>query len=340
LSKIQEKEMTEMAKPPRFFFGFLLIALISIPFHLYCREIDGIIDKDEYPFKRVLDRGRYILFWHFGDKTVSFGISARTRGWVAVGFDPIFAMEDADMVFGWIDESGTAKVIDAHSVGRLGPHPPDEEQNGTFDVLEFAGSEKGGVTVIEFSRPLTAEDKNDKAIQPEGGNTIIWAYGKNDDFTNIHKKRGTATLQARPSGALRKGLSTLLAAHLTTMSLSFVLMAFGILIPRYMKKNRWWLKAHKAIGLVGACIGVAGVGTAIYMVSAGSGEHFRVLHSYFGLVTIIAIVVSPSVGYAFLKLKKKEYKLFFKKVHPWIGRASLLLMLGTVVLGLFTAGIM
>ncbi len=123
------------------------------------------------------------------------------------------------------------------------------------------------------------------------------------------------------------------------MSLAFVIMAFIGYIARFMKGRKWWLNTHKVLGVVAAILGVMGVGSAVFMVSLTTGIHIRVVHSYFGLVGAVIFIASPILGFGFLK-GKRERKLLYRKTHRWFGRISLLMVIATIILGLFQAGIL
>lgn len=120
----------------------------------------------------------------------------KTKGWVAIGFEPTSRMKDADMIIGWVQD-GKVKVIDAYSTGETGPHPPDEKLGGRSDILSYGGSEKGGVTVIEFKRKLSTGDKFDKDLKPGSTVKFIFAMADADEFTkkhNVAKGYGQLTL--------------------------------------------------------------------------------------------------------------------------------------------------
>jgi hypothetical protein len=323
----------------------LLIASISVlavfflTSALQGNTVNGIIEEGEYQSSVEYAQGQYRLFWSIRDEIVYFGISADTQGWVAVGFDPVEAMKDADMVMGLVDDNGTVSVIDIYSIGPNGPHIPDEELGGRQHILESAGTEHDGATTIEFSRKRRTGDEFDKVFFPEGGNKIIWAFGFSDDPEDFHAERGYGLITEAEGEIVVPITSRLLLIHIFTMSLSFLLMAFGIAVPRYMKKHRWWLKTHRSIEISGASLGVVGVGTGITMVQLLSGLHFRVVHSYFGFATIVLILLAPVLGQMIFK-GKRERKPAFRKWHRRIGRIALLLMLATIVLGLMQAGIL
>lgn len=244
------------------------------------------------------------------------------------------------MAVGWVGAEGTLTLYDAFATGPYGPHPRDETLGGKNDILEAAGRESGGTTVIEYSRPLAAGDEYDKPVMPGGGNGLIWAYGESDDFAVVHMKRGTARLLPGEGQTAAAGRpNPVLLAHIVAMGMSFSVMAAGVLIARSLKKKKWWLKTHRALGNTGAALGAVGLGIAVYMVAVKSGIHFRIVHSWFGLFAFLLILLSPIFGQTFLKAKK-ERKPFFRLTHRLVGRFALLIMLAAVVLGLIQAGIL
>ncbi len=97
-------------------------------------------------------------------------------------------MKNADIIMGFVKD-GSVSIFDLFSTGDFGPHPPDTELGGTDNIIEFAGSDDGTYTIIEFKRLLTTGDKYDNDIV-EGKNQIIWAYGNADDIEIKHSTRG------------------------------------------------------------------------------------------------------------------------------------------------------
>ncbi len=315
----------------------MLFLCMALPLAM-SQAIDGKIDSGEYALKAEFGGGDHKLHWRFQGDTGVFAIEAKTTGWVALGIDPEQVMNKADMIFGWVTEDGQVNVVDTFATGPNGPHPPDTELGGSADVLEYGGTQRDGVTTIEFSRSLNTGDRYDKEVPREGTLKVIWAYGDSDDFEEFHAKAGYGTLDmTAPGGSFPVGVYLFLA-HIILMSLSFVLLVTGMFIARNRKKIRWWLKAHRPMGIVGGVTGVAGVVLASIMVASRSGIHLRVLHAWLGVITIIAIAATPIIGQAFLKLKKGKKML--RTTHRWMGRASLTLMLAVIIFGLFQAGIL
>ena len=154
--------------------------------------LDGIVSEGEYDNMLSFDDGNHLLYWSYEGEKVKMAMKAKTTGWVAVGFSPTMRMKDADMIIGWVDENGDVHMIDAFSTGETGPHPPDASLGGTYDILEFGGSEAGGWTTIEFVRNKVTPDAYDREIKDDI--TIIWAYGSQDDPASAHSARGSGTL--------------------------------------------------------------------------------------------------------------------------------------------------
>ncbi|WP_297091659.1 DOMON domain-containing protein [Thermococcus sp.] len=148
-------------------------------------KADGVIGENEYAHQLSLAGGKLVVYWRNDGEYLYMALKGQTTGWVAIGFEPTDKMKDADMVFGWVQE-GNAVVIDAYSTGTYGPHPPDEKLGGSSDIIEYAGKEENGYTVIEFKRKLNTGDQYDKAFTPGQKVKFIFAMADADDFTTKH----------------------------------------------------------------------------------------------------------------------------------------------------------
>jgi len=172
----------------------VVAALVMLPAGVWAAQpnVDGVVKVSEYDHRTVLGDGSYTLSWTITSDMVWFGIEATTTGWVALGIDPETAMDEADMVFGWVS-GGKATVLDQYSTGMFGPHPDDTSLGGTMDVLDSAGSEQAGTTTIEFSRKRVTGDAHDKAVPTFGNLKIVWATG-NADGVSPHARKGSASI--------------------------------------------------------------------------------------------------------------------------------------------------
>lgn len=303
-----------------------------------CPTLDGIITPDEYEFKASFSGGEFVLHWRVENDIIIIAMEGKTNGWVAIGIEPSDRMKDADMIFGWVTDSGVANILDCFSTGTLGPHPPDTELGGTSDILCYGGTESAGKTTIEFKRLLSTVDKNDQNIPSEGEITIIWATGPNDDFESQHEERGYGKLDIGTGEFEEIDIPKFWIIHAALMVVGFILMIVGITIAKVFKKKKWWLKAHKWLGILGSVFSVAGLVMAFAMVSLGSGVHFRIPHAFLGILAMIFAILAPSLGLAQFKVKKNKSKIRF--AHRWVGRIAAVLMLLNIISGLILVGIL
>lgn len=139
--------------------------------------------------------------------------------------------------------------------------------------------------------------------------------------------------------ALSLGYSELWPVHAVLMSVSFVLLLAGMIISGFFKKKRWWLKVHKRLQWIGGISGIAGLATAVLMVSVSTGVHFRLPHSISGLFGIVLIIANLALGLAIFKVKT-ENKKRIRILHRWTGRILLGLMAAVIIMGLIIAGIL
>lgn len=155
-------------------------------------EVDGVVGRDEYANKQVLDGTAFVLYWQIEGDTIYCAIESTAKGWVAIGFDPTKIMANADMIFGIVTDK--AQAVDAYSTGQFGPHPADTDQGGKDDILAFAGKRTASGVVFEFSRKLNTGDTKDKPIVIGKDLKLIWAWSNSLSFTAKHAKAGTVTL--------------------------------------------------------------------------------------------------------------------------------------------------
>lgn len=118
--------------------------------------------------------------------------------------------------------------------------------------------------------------------------------------------------------------------HALLVLTGLVFMFAGMITARYMKGKKWWLKAHKNLGLAGALFTVAGFVVAVYAVSIHLGIYLiRGPHAYIGVMALLLVVFTPIMG--FMQLRKKDKRI--RIIHRWSGRLAIALMLVNATLG-------
>jgi len=128
------------------------------------------------------------LSWKIEGPSLVMRVSAATRGWVAVGFNPTSMMRDANILIGAVLPNGTTILEDHFGTG-LTSHRKDTDIGGTNDVNLISGEEKDGRTSITFSIPLNSGDRYDRPLATGSKVTVILALANQDNITAKHSKR-------------------------------------------------------------------------------------------------------------------------------------------------------
>jgi hypothetical protein len=125
--------------------------------------------------------------------------------------------------------------------------------------------------------------------------------------------------------------------HIGFMAAGFLCIAAGIVIVKTPALKRRYFKLHKAAGIAGTLCGLAGAAAAVVMVYLNDGGHLKVPHAYLGILAVLGMVCTVSLGLAQFKWKAKALKI--RTFHQWAGRATVLLLLAAILTGLIHAGI-
>ncbi|XP_033106208.1 DBH-like monooxygenase protein 1 homolog [Anneissia japonica] len=114
-----------------------------------------------------------ILKWRIAGDDIFFEMSAKTYGYVAIGFSPNGGMPGSDIVAGWVKNDVT--FLSAYHATKFAK--PDIDLSNDYELLY--GFEEGNKTTIGFSRKLQTCDTNDYTITSDTSR-IIWAVNDND----------------------------------------------------------------------------------------------------------------------------------------------------------------
>ncbi|MBU1565622.1 MAG: DOMON domain-containing protein [Proteobacteria bacterium] len=154
---------------------------------LLCGMVTGL-QAGQYDYE-VKDKNISFAWKVDGDK-LAIKLSAKTEGWVGIGFNPSKDMKDANFILGYVKD-GEAKISDEFGDSESS-HSLDEKLGGTTDVTLVGGTEAGGMTTVEFTMPLKPTDKHDSVMNVNGDTIVLLAYGAGrDSFKTKHTYRTT-----------------------------------------------------------------------------------------------------------------------------------------------------
>jgi hypothetical protein len=162
--------------------NYLIVSILALAFLLLPLSLSAL------EYQHTLEVKNMQFSWTIEEDQIHVQLSAKTTGWVAIGFDPEKAMQGANIIIGAV-KKGKLRVEDHYADRRRG-HSRDKKLGGENDILNPSGSEVDGVTTISFSLLLNTGDKYDKPINPEGTTRIMLAHGSGkDSFKNHHPYR-------------------------------------------------------------------------------------------------------------------------------------------------------
>ena len=128
----------------------------------------------------------------------------------------------------------------------------------------------------------------------------------------------------------------LLRSHAGIMILALCIMLFGAIIARFMKKKAWWLKVHRSLGITGAILFLMALFAIAIQITLTERTHFRVVHSWIGIIAFGFAVLTPTSG--ILRFKARNMAAKLRNPHRWSGRITLCLMFINIFLGLSMLG--
>jgi len=136
---------------------------------------------DEQGWNTVSSAG-FVFKWKINKDEIDCRVEAATKGWIAVGFNNVNRMNNANIIIGCVDKKGV-KVEDHFGKGH--GHHKDKIQN----VKNIFGKESIGKTEIYFTIPLDSKDPEDFVLEEKRPVFVIMAVGSKDSFSTIHSKK-------------------------------------------------------------------------------------------------------------------------------------------------------
>ncbi|XP_069946728.1 MOXD1 homolog 1 [Cherax quadricarinatus] len=183
--------------------GVIVVMLVVMLVVVGVLSIDstdtGVLPPVDLMHRVVLDpMDKYVLQWTPREKDVIFEVQVATKGYVGLGFSPNGGMKGADIILGWVDDTGNIFLHDRHSTAYGVPNI-DESQ----DVELLGGFQNDTHTVLRFSRPWVTCDPHGDLQLSEETVRLIWSYSSHDPTNEMtmtkHDDRGTwSTLLQAP----------------------------------------------------------------------------------------------------------------------------------------------
>ena len=130
--------------------------------------------------------------WSIDGDYMDITLKSQETGWVAVGFNPSFIMENADFYIGYVKD-GQAYLRDDYG-NRRTSHSADTTLGGTEDFTNLMGEETSQGTVISFRIPLDSGDSKDHKFVSGQEIPVLFAFSRKDNFTSIHSGKGKAMI--------------------------------------------------------------------------------------------------------------------------------------------------
>ncbi len=152
-------------------------------------KIDGRIDRFEYRNEMLDPETGMAVYWQNDDSILHVGLTAPGTGWLSIGFDPENRMQGANIIIAAVDD-GESTIEDHY-----GDSPISHRMDEVDHVIEAAGNEFEGRSILEFAIPLDSGDDRDKPLAPGVEVAIILAYhASSDDLQTRHTARSTTSI--------------------------------------------------------------------------------------------------------------------------------------------------
>ena len=147
--------------------------------------LDGIIKNKEYSVSIDFKGGKLFISRH--KNRLYAGITARTDGWVAIGFNSL-RMNNADIIIGYV--KGNSKIVKL----QRGSGRSHRDYDIPY-VLKYNIDENNGNTSLEVEVKI-GDKPEDLKFKSDLLNMII-AYGKNDDIRSHHTFRKSVKVKLK-----------------------------------------------------------------------------------------------------------------------------------------------
>ncbi|XP_071518366.1 DBH-like monooxygenase protein 1 homolog [Panulirus ornatus] len=213
----------------------LVVVMMAIAADGVVAGVTGALPTQVLRERIVLDqKGRYVMLWTPQENDIIIEVQVATAGYVGLGFSPKGGMKGADIVMGWVDDSGRVMLHDQYSDGYTVPKV-DESQ----DVELLGGYQNDTHTVLRFSRPWVTCDHNDIRLS---GDTVrlVWFFANEDPTDDMtmkdHDQQGERSILLKEP--------TFVAPTLDDHTKAWELLAPNVTLPHDLD-TLYWCKLFK-----------------------------------------------------------------------------------------------
>ena len=263
---------------------------------------------------------------------VAMAASASTDGWVGVSFaETAGSMDPADGIIGWVDASGP--FVRAYRIVTTSVGENDETQD--IGIRATGGSEQGGVTTIQFVMTGTFTFPVDLTSTID----MNWATGNADSLVYHQSSRGSFAINLQ-SGASEATSPTLkyYKAHGSCMIIAWIGLApLGVIVARNkyaflgISKGAWF-QIHRALQIFALLFMVCGLIIALAEFDDPASDEGK-RHRRIGIAIITVSLVQGFMGMV-RPSHESPVRFLFNYAHWWLGRASVVMGIATVFLGI------
>jgi hypothetical protein len=124
--------------------------------------------------------------------------------------------------------------------------------------------------------------------------------------------------------------------HAGLMVAGFLFFFSALLVAATQRGKLWWLRRHRAAGILGTLFILSGMTAVIAAVAAAAKGHLRTPHTWLGAFTIAAAVATPILGLLQFKIRQQTGRL--RATHRLCGRILTGTAVVTILFGLRMAG--
>jgi hypothetical protein len=171
----------------------LVFAIVAMAF---CFNSAAAPDTTSAPAKpqapKTVKAGKFTFSYSVNGKNLVASVSAKTDGWISVGFNPKNIMQDANFIMGTI-LNNKPLVSDEFGDGMYS-HKPDTAIGGTGNIVAGDVRQDSSITTMTFTIPLDSGDPKDAKLVPGQKVKLIFASGASRDIRKKHKDDATITI--------------------------------------------------------------------------------------------------------------------------------------------------